>query len=86
VVAPALYGGVSRIAKAHEGRLPAQEMMNMANQGKQGGPPHEAQVKGGQHSHQGSESGSAKSGTNKQSSREESSKGGQQSHSGSGKK
>jgi hypothetical protein len=24
------YGGVSRIAKAHERRLPAQEMMNMA--------------------------------------------------------
>jgi hypothetical protein len=60
----------------------------MANQGKQGGPSHEAQVKGGQHSHQGSESSSSgsKSGTQNQPSRESSSKGGQQSGSGSGKK
>lgn len=56
----------------------------MANQGKQGGPSHEAQVKGGQHSHQGNESSSSKSGTQNQPSRESSSKGGQQSHSGSG--
>jgi len=55
-----------------------------ANQGKQGGPSHEAQVKGGQHSHQGSEGSGTKSGTQNQPSRESSSKGGKQS--GSGKK
>lgn len=56
----------------------------MANQGNQGGPSHESQVKGGQHSHEGS--GSSKTGSHNPPSREEASKGGQHSHSGSGNK
>jgi hypothetical protein len=58
----------------------------MANQGSQSGPSHEAQVKGGQHSHEENESSSSKTGTQNKPSHEASVKGGEHSHSGSGNK
>jgi hypothetical protein len=69
-------------AKAHEERLPAEgEQFAMAqNQGTHNQPSHEAQVKGGQHSHQGQ--GEHPGGNRTPPSREEAAKGGQHSHSG----